>query len=146
MRRPDWWLVACLAVLVLILWQEAGRAAVSEADMVRAVIGEADNQGELGMELVAHALINRGTLKGVYGYKAIGTAENGKLTRKGTLIAPETLKRARNAVSKAIHRQSDPTNGAKHWENVSAFGTPYWAEGLKPSVCYKDHCFYKGVK
>jgi hypothetical protein len=44
--------------------------APQDKDYVQAIVGEAANQSEDTMVCIAHALRNRGTLKGVYGYKA----------------------------------------------------------------------------
>ena len=45
-------------------------AEINDQQAVRAIIGEAGNQGERGMLALACALRNRGTLKGVYGLRA----------------------------------------------------------------------------
>jgi len=106
-------------------------AAVSEADAVRAIIGEASNQGERGMLAVACAIRNRGTLQGVYGLKA-----------KHVDKQPAwVFDRARKAWAESA--KADITGGANHWENVKAFGQPRWAAKMTKTVLVKDHQFYR---
>ena len=47
-----------------------GQGSLNDNQVIRAIIGEASNQGFQGMYAVASAIINRGTLKGVYGANA----------------------------------------------------------------------------
>src|SRR3990167_10062334 len=46
------------------------KAEIDDETAVNCIIGEAANQGEIGMYAVASGLLNRGTTKGVYGCKA----------------------------------------------------------------------------
>lgn len=105
--------------------------AYTEAQAVRAIIGEASNQGYEGMLAVACAIRNRGTLRGVYGLKA-----------KHVDQQPDWVwARARKAWKESAER--DITGGADHWENIRAFGTPKWAEKMIRTVQVKDHVFYR---
>lgn len=109
-------------------------AEVSDEIGVRCVIGEASNQGLGGMTAVADALQNRGTTKGVYGCKSPHVDKE-----------PSWVwKMARKAWQGA--KTANPTQGASFWENVKAFGKPYWADSLVKTVLIKDHQFYKEVK
>jgi hypothetical protein len=108
-------------------------SAVNDNLAVRAIIGEAGNQGEKGMLAVACAIRNRGTLKGVYGVNA-----------KHIYKEPQWVW----ALAKKVWLESatkDITNGATHWENIKAFGTPYWVKSMVKVFEYKDHKFYKEV-
>lgn len=108
---------------------------IPESKAVRAIMGEASNQGYNGMLAVACAIRNRGTLKGVYGVKAKHVDNEPKWV----------WNLARKAWKESATR--DCTNGADHWENVKAFGTPSWTKNMKLVYVCKDHRFYKaGVK
>ncbi len=98
---------------------------------VKAIIGEAAGEGDTGMLAVAAAIRNRGTLRGVYGVKN-PIAQNPSAT---------LLKRAERAW--ALSRTIDITRGATHWENVRAFGEPYWAKSLTVTTNISNHRFYK---
>ncbi len=101
---------------------------------ILAIIGEAENQGVKGMEAVAYAIRNRGTLKGVYGLNAPRVKNN--------LYTKATWLQAQKAW-KASASGQDITNGANAWENLNAFGKPYWADSCQETVTIKDHIFFK---
>jgi spore germination cell wall hydrolase CwlJ-like protein len=105
--------------------------AVNNTQAIRAIIGEAGNQGEKGMLAVACAIRNRGTLKGVYGVKA-----------KHVDKQPQWVW----AMAKKVWAESatnDITNGATHWENIKAFGKPYWVKSMVKTFEHKNHVFYR---
>lgn len=99
---------------------------------VRAIIGEAAGEGDTGMLAVAGAIRNRGTLRGVYGLK------NPSIQKS---INPKIQLRAERAWS--MSATNDITRGATHWENVKAFGSPYWAKSLTLTTNIGRHTFYK---
>jgi spore germination cell wall hydrolase CwlJ-like protein len=105
--------------------------AVTPSPEIKAIIGEASNQGYRGMLAVACAIRNRGTLKGVYGV-------NAKHIYKEPKWVWDLAKKAW-AESKNI----DITNGATHWENIKAFGKPYWVKDMVQTFQHRDHIFYK---
>lgn len=100
-------------------------------DCIRAIVGEAANQGRDGMLAVAGAIRNRGTLKGVYGFK------NPIADRQ----SPRTWTQARLAW--AMSATNDISRGATHWENIGAFGEPRWAKSLTVTTNIGAHTFYK---
>jgi len=109
---------------------------ISDENAVRAIIGEAENQGYQGMKAVACGIRNRGTLKGVYGLNAprVKKHKYSEQTEAMALVAWET--------------SSDPDEcrflgGARYWENVKAFGKPTWASKMIETYRHKDHVFYK---
>ena len=105
-------------------------AEIDDSLAIRAIVGEASNQGERGMLAIACAIRNRGTLHGVYGVKA-----------KHVDKEPQWVwDRACKSWEKS--KNVDIVNGADHWENLK-FGVPSWA--LKMEVVCKigDHTFYK---
>lgn len=107
--------------------------AISDARAVNAIIGEAENQGYNGMLAVAYAIRNRGTLRGVYG------EHSPRVKKAGLRIRAEAAKAWKNSQM----RWGDITGGATHWENVKAFGRPYWTASMVPTVLIGDHQFYR---
>jgi hypothetical protein len=106
-------------------------AAIPKAQAVRAIIGEASNQGYMGMLAVACALRNRDSLKGVYGINAKHIDKQPKWVW--------------DMAEKAWFESEfiDITDGADHWHNVEREGETYWTLKMTKTVCIKDHCFYK---
>lgn len=104
---------------------------ISEATAVRCIIGEAGNQGEHGMIVLAEALRNRGTTKGVYGCNAK------HIDKEPKWVWELALASWRASASTGF------TKGADHWENTKTFGEPYWAKSMVMTYEYKDHRFYK---
>lgn len=104
---------------------------IKDSDAIKAIIGEAANQGYQGQLAVAGAIRNRATLQGVYGL-------NSEMVKK----QPQWVwNMAEKAWSES--KTNDITMGATHWENIKSFGTPYWARKMKKTVLIKDHQFYK---
>ena len=97
---------------------------------IRAIIGEASNQGYQGMLAIACGIRNRGTLEGVYGLKA-------KHINKEPKWVWDMAKRAwQESKYNRIHQGT-------HWENIKTFGKPYWLRDMTLVYQYKDHNFYK---
>ena len=120
----------CLITLLLLLIPLTCFAEVPESKAVRAIIGEASNQGYQGMLAVAVGIRNRNTLKGVYGL-------NAKHIDKEPMWVWEQAKKAwKESETNRIH-------SGTHWENIKEFGTPYWVKGMVEVYRYKDHIFYK---
>jgi hypothetical protein len=96
---------------------------------IRAIIGEASNQGYQGMLAVACGIRNRGTLQGIYGLRA-------KHIDKEPIWVWDM---AQKAWKESEHNRIHP---ATHWENIKAFGRPYWVKDMILVYQYKDHNFY----
>lgn len=124
----------CLVLLVAGCAMAATSAeGIKDKDAILAIIGEAENQGGIGMLAVACAIRNRGTLEGVYGIKA-----------KRMINHQYSIATYKLAASAWLSSQTyDITNGATHWENIRAFGRPYWVRDMVETYRYKDHVFYK---
>lgn len=120
---------------------------ISNEDKLRAVLGEGENQGALGMKMLSSAIDNRGTLDGVYGVKNI-VKKNGEYFRKTAdglkKIDEKIVKQAKQAINKS--KNIDFANGADHWENTRELGIPYWAKSMEKVAVHKDHTFYKSKK
>ena len=123
-------------IMLFICWScdEVFADKIPEDLAVRCIIGEAANQGDHGMLVLAEALRNRGTTKGVYGCSA------SHVVRQPEWVFKKALKAWRESA------YSNHTNGATNWENINAFGTPYWAKSMIKTYEYKDHVFYRSVK
>lgn len=105
---------------------------------VRAIIGEAENQGYEGMLAVAYAIRNRGTLKGVYGVHAKRVREH--------LYSDQVEDMAIKAWAEASCGLNDITHGATGWGNAKdgqEFAKCKWWKNCVIVFRYKDHFFYK---
>jgi len=122
-----------IAVLawIIVLDRPAHSGQISEPQAVRAIVGEASNQGFDGMLAVACAIRNRGTLDGVYGVKSDRIYKESK----------EIVRLARLAWQQS--ESVDVTDKATHWENVNAFGVPWWSKSMVVTKVVKDHTFYR---
>jgi len=105
----------------------------NDKNAILAIIGEGENQGYTGMLALAGAIRNRGTLKGVYGIKAPRVVKQ--------KYSKATYRMAQKAWAQSL--KVDITKGADHWENIKAFGNPYWAHSMVETFRHKDHVFYK---
>lgn len=119
-----------LAVFLLIFHSTAYSRSFTDTDAIRAIIGESSNQGYQGMLAVAVGIRNRDSLAGVYGLKAKHIDNEPKYIW-------DLAKKA------WIESKTNRIHSGTHWENIKAFGKPYWVKKLKLVYQYKDHNFYK---
>lgn len=121
-----------LPLIILAIICTAPQAfAYTNQEAIRAIIGEASNQGETGMLKIASAIRNRGTLKGVYG-----------LNSKHIDKEPQWVwDIARKAWEASLYK--DYSNGATHWHNLKREGEVYWIKSMIKVDEHKDHVFYK---
>jgi hypothetical protein len=106
---------------------------IAYALAINCILGEAGNQGEAGMDALAHALANRGYTQGVYGCK-----DTSRESEKTRLIASNAWE--------AVSRTPDPTRGATHWGNkqdLAKFAKCKWFKSYRQTVKIKDHYFFK---
>ena len=121
-------------LVLLALWGVGltlpAQAEVTEDQAIRAILGEDSGSFE-GMYAVACGIRNRGTLKGVYGVRAVRWVDGGLYRFKGQErkeeITPELYQRAGRAWAESKDGY-DVTMGSKHWEGAT-FKTPYWTKG-----------------
>ena len=134
------------AIIALFTFSLVGSASAATPEdlAVRAILGEARGEGYEGMYAVAHAIRNRGHLKGVYGLKAVQPTLTGLVAGKDEISA-ELFHEASRAWAES-ENGIDPTHGADHWENTRAFGVPYWAAERQPTAVIGNHAFYKVSK
>jgi len=122
---------AALVIALLFVHSTAFAAEIPTDLAIKAIMGEASNQGFDGMVAVGEAIRNRGTLKGVYGVNA-----------KHIYKEPDWVwNQARKAWE--VSKTSNLVKKADHWENTKAFGTPYWAKNMVKTAQIKDHSFYR---
>lgn len=111
---------------------------------IRAILGEAENQGAIGMLAVACVIRTRKSLAGIFGAAQI-RENNGvfiRVSKKGIRrIDPKIVDAAREAW--ALSAKKDITNGATHFENVKAFGFPNWARDMRVVFEHGDHVFFR---
>ena len=104
--------------------------ALTEAEAVPCIVGEASGQSYVEQVAIAEALRNRGTTKGVYGC----TAKHNK-TEPAWVWA-----RCKKAWRESAG--TDYVKGGDHWENVTAFGKPYWASQMTVTARVGSTVFY----
>jgi len=130
MRR--YWLEILLIfaiALMLVFCFTAGAETIPTKNAVRAIIGEASNQGYHGMLAIACGIRNRGTLKGVYGLRA-----------KHVDSQPKWVwTQARKAW---LESEYNRIHDGYMWENITAFGKPSWYNDVREVYRYKDHVFF----
>lgn len=119
-------------LIILLLITQVGWT-YSKDDAIKTIVGEASNQGYTGMVAVAEVIRKHHSLGGFYGLHAAHVATE-----------PQWVwKMARQAWYYSA--TSNITKGADHFENVYAFGCPYWVSHCVETFRYKDHVFYKEV-
>ena len=82
--------------------------AFNDDNCIRALIGEYATSDNKGMKLMAHAIRNRGTLKGVYGFNAPHVDRENKNTWIDATFA--WLESA---------NEVDPLDGANEWRSIA---------------------------
>lgn len=123
-------------LFIFLIICNVAHAEIPKSRAINAIIGEAEDQGQMGMNLIACAIRNRGTLDGVYG-------ENSPRV-KAHLYSEDIEAKA----TVAWEKSADPAEcsfvkGATHWENIKDFGRPKWAKLMKKVYKHHDHTFYK---
>lgn len=128
---------------------EAHSAELEEDRAVRAIIGEAEGEGPRGMYLVACALRNRGTFRGVYGDRAVTWSGNGLMRRHGQeslVIQPIIYHQAMKAWHESAYGE-DLTLGATIWqsqEDMQSSGMDF--DKLDCTIIHGGHYFFKELQ
>ena len=140
---PEKWLsifILILALGMVFLFSgcvQASEHKIDDHKAILAIIGEAENQGFDGMIAIAHAIRNRGSLKGVFGLHAPRV--------KHHLYSRDILKEATLAWEGSA-TDIDITQGATGWGNsddVKHFEMCRWWKHCVVTTIIKDHVFYK---
>ena len=127
-------LFICLLMLLGIAWFAGCAQAYTDEQAVRVIVGESANQGIKGMICVGEVIRHNTSLRGFYGLHASHSAKEGV----------KTWAMAKKAW--IMSKYTNYTRGANHFENIGAFGRPYWVRKCVLTFEYKDHKFYKEVK
>lgn len=133
-----WMVIGSIVLGVFLLvtnCKPANAAEINDADAVKAIIGEAEDQGAKGLLALACGIRNRGSLQGVYGLNAPRVKQN-KYSEKVKVQAINAWI-ASESVENCIFLK-----GAKHWESTD-FDKPKWAKSMKVTFKHKKHVFYK---
>lgn len=127
--------VSSLFVCMVLLITSSAYADVNRAQAIRAIVGEAANQGLDGMTAVGEVIRTRGSVRGLYGLEAMAT-------RKET---PGVWDMAARAWNRSTH--TNLTHHATMFENIYAFGFPKsWDRDKVVCVAQiKDHWFFANV-
>lgn len=121
----------CILIAIFILIGCSLAHSYTDQEAIRAIVGEAANQGEDGMTAVGEVIRKRGSLKGIYGFKSTMP------DREPPCVW--------NVAKKAWYasKNTNLTKGATHFENVKAFGMPSWAKNYKVTAVIGDHTFFR---
>jgi hypothetical protein len=112
-----------------------------ESRAAACIVGEAEGESHAGKIILAHALLNRGNFKGVYG-----------CTSKRVLLKEYTRSswnqsRAIYRHARESHAQYDPAQGADHWCAVEAMPRCMkWLKNCEYKTTVENHVFYKCSK
>ena len=108
--------------------------------LYKGIIGEAVGEGYAGMYAVACVYRNRlrkGMPLGCVAFK------RGDLDRFVEKQGKKYKEMVAIIVRKVFSENSpDSTNGATHYENIRAFGFPYWAKDMKTTIKIGNHTFF----
>jgi len=137
-----------LLIFLLCLLSSVNASALDREIVYKTLIAEAVSEGETGMRAVACVIRNRSAInnlrvedviaKGFYGSKRKDLDEfvnnqGARYTKLARRIVKEIF----------IEDYPDVTNGATHFENIKAFGVPYWAKDMKQVAKIGSHTFWK---
>lgn len=132
------WIILLTSILITIVFlckgcdSPAWAGEIPQDKAVRILVGEASNQGYLGMVCIGEVLRRVGHTKGFYGLNAKHSAHEPAWVwiqaRKAWLASATT----------------NYTHGADHFENLK-LDTPYWVKNCVLTFRYKDHAFFREV-
>jgi hypothetical protein len=126
-------LIILLTLITATAHPQGGEVPFTKENCIRAAIGEAADQGYHGLLAVCVGIRNRGTLAGVYGVNA-----------KHVDNQPQ---RVWDLAARAWEESKDNRIHTGYmWENIKAFGKPYWADSMEKVYEYKVHVFYGDVE
>lgn len=133
------WLTAIMMLIFCVLRRPFLEDKPTDKDYVRAIVGEASNQPEGTQVCVAHALRNRGNLKGVYGYSAKHVWSENDRTWKKAWVAWEL----------SGQEKEDPIQGATSFGTAEDLFKTFGAKAafvMGSSIQCGDFYFYKPNK
>ena len=139
--------------LPMVAGQANSPATMSDRDVLATcLILEAGGEGRVGMELVWHVIQERvksrrwpdTARKVVLQPKQFSCFNNVSLGRAiATAQRHPYWRHALGIVSAPpVYRQGLNPNGANHY-HATTIRPPYWARGVKPTLTYRNHVFYR---
>lgn len=129
-------LIGCLILSGLILWLRHPRVpAFTDENCIRAMVGEYAVNDYYGMTLLAHALRNRGTLKGVYGFYA-----------KHIKTEPKEIWMTASLAWFESKNFIDPVQGAKEWRSRQDIHRGKVPHKMKLIKVYSGMYYFKPIK
>ena len=129
--------ILLFVIIFIIAGQFLGRRtpAFTDANCIRAIVGEYAESDYQGMKLFAHALRNRKTLKGVYGFNADHVKKEKKdVWVNATLAWYDSL------------NEFDPLDGASEWRSANDIYNHGWPKGMSFITRYHTTYFFKPTK
>ena len=157
------WKVLCVCTMVasILLTQMSAQAVdhqtSTEGRQKTGLAGTSETTGNPGISLIEKVLIAEGASEGFDGLYAIACVMRNRRwnlngfsgARRRNLddfVRRQPLQ-VRNDAQRIVHKvrrgTTDTTLGATHYENVEAFGVPWWAEGQDPVFKIGRHTFWK---
>ena len=118
---------------------------IKEIDAIKSCLGEAEGEPYEGKLAIMGALRNRGSLRGVYGYKAI-SFKNGHYYRGRRKISSRIVEDAETAWIESS--QVDESNGATGWGNdndINKFCSSSWWSKCIITAHIGNHWFYRQI-
>jgi hypothetical protein len=128
------WCIIIAGIILAIMLLQGCAQAYSDQDAIKVIVGESSNQGLKGMICVGEVIRHNTSLRGFYGLHASHSAKEGA----------KTWAMAKLAWYKS--KYTNYTHNANHFENIRAFGRPYWVKKCILTFEYKDHKFFREVK
>lgn len=132
----DWCMISTIILISWILvchFHRPNTPAFTDANCIRALIGEYAEDDYYGMTLMAHAIRNRGTLKGVYGFYAKHIKKEPKKIWITATLAWEEAKRYK----------LDLVSGATEWRSIEDVRRGHAPNGMWLVKIYNGTYFYK---
>ena len=121
-------------ILLMLRGCEQPGWSYTDQQAIQTIVGESANQGFKGMVCVGEVIRHNSTLKPFYGFKAMNHRYE----------SPNVWNMAKQAWLRS--KYTHYTQGADHFENINAFGEPYWVKKCVLTFEYRDHKFYREVK
>lgn len=144
-RRAMYAVIFFVVIGVLMcIADKAHSEIMAPANLYKGIIGEAVGEGYDGMYAVACVYRNR-LEKGLpLGCVALKRKDlDAFVKRQGARYEVIAKKIVQEVFAASISKPTDPTHGATHYENLSAFGTPRWALGMVITAKVGSHTFFK---
>lgn len=126
------WTIVLVSLIIIVLKFPKEDLPFSNDNAIKAIVGEYAQGDLFGMKLYAHAIRNRGTLKGVNGVFA-----------KHSQYESKTIWKLASIAWFESENEIDPTAGASEWRSEDDIENKGWPKGFHQTLFYKDTYFLK---